>query len=402
MRQILSLVTIPLLAQSLNASFYDEVELRQDYVTVSAKNPNEDIKKTFGKSSLNYMFSYNNDLISFDFDGELYNLNQDEPTIQKNVSLAIDQDRNYTLRSALLGLKITDEITLYAGVIPFRGGRFASIKNERNNTGNGIELLTDQVFEGGFISYNKGNFSFQIGHVEFKDKYNYRSLGAKNNGSNGQYFITKYNNDKHYIEFNYFKADAYMAGDTDSPFKFANYDLYGLGYIYDDSKDSGITYWIEGSYSEGKEDTDKIAADNVPAEQLPFLAMAGYKTGMNNSYGGSYKTGIAYSSNYEDIEYKVGVEYYESMRGSFTMNHGVLFHSNYSYWQHKNANMVTLFTNIRLNRYTYLYMDYSKSHNPEIPHYFSPTSSNNWNVSNVQNTGYTNHERFNFSISLRF
>lgn len=242
------------------------------YSYLSGQFENKNISDNIDLSKISYSnmskFSYNR--FALDTDIEFYTINE-LPEKYKNVSLDYTERQGMTLNTFMASYRY-ENIATFVGVIPFKGGKFASIKNEEINNGNGIELIIDQVLNGAFVCYNKQDYSIKIGYAFWEEKNNYVSLANKNNRSDGTYLLANYeikNKDfSHYFEFNYFNVNPLMDQDTNSPYELGHLDLLGVGYILNTTN---FVFYAEGAMSVLDERVSKTAETSVPAAYIPFL-----------------------------------------------------------------------------------------------------------------------------------
>jgi hypothetical protein len=292
------------------------------------------------------------------------------------------------------------DFSLYSGVIPFRGGRFSEIKDGQKNKGNGIEILTDQVLVGSFVSWTKDNLTLQAGVATWQKEVNYRSLGDKNDNSQGYYFISKYEYYRHYLELNYFKINPNSV-ENSVEYKLGESDLISLGYIYS-NLENGLVFWVEGLYSKIDENINETATNIVGAQAVPFVAQMGFLTEDATTEGASYKTGVAYKGFLGNSDYTIGYEYFRSYPGVISMNHGVVFNSNYSYWQLRDATMHTVFTHLELSKNIRLAINYSRSKNNQVPNFFSMSKTILPEHSLNADSFFTNNDRLYFGLEYKF
>lgn len=354
----------------------------------------------FNRTSIEYRdrYIYDSWYLDIDLEGFHHNSNIDN---YKNTSLSYSKRNDIQYNSVMLAYS-NDIYGFYGGVIPFRGSRFSEFKNPLRNGGNGIELLIDQVFVGGFGRVTIDNFDFIYGEATWRRDLNYNSLGYNNNDkSDGAFTIIKTNVGKNYLEFNYFSVTAVMDSDK-NPIDYADIELYGLGYIYDDSFKSGMSFSLELGMSESKEDNAALAASNAPGVPLTYLRSIGYNVDSEDNRGYAWKTNIKYENEINDTEYFIGCEYFKTYNNWLSMNHGVLFLSNNSWWQLRNGRQYTVYGGLHISKNLLVQLRYSRAVSDSVPEYFSISSSTNISESPNPSNFFTETDRVELEISLHF
>lgn len=371
--------------------------LKNETIYLNANSKYLDMSDRINRTSLNYLSHTVNENYELDMDILVYKHSNNYDKF-KNISLDYENKKGIQVNTFMISKNIYPDITIHAGVIPFRGGRFSEIKlAEYENRGNGIELIINQAMPGTFLSYNLDEFNFIFGYTEFNTWTGYNGLNEKNEGSGGMYSIITYEKNKHYLEFNYFDASINIYE------PYGTLDLFGLGYIYDDNQNSGCTVWVEIGYSKIKEGIrDNILLD-YPEYMIPYFNSVGMITEDVNNDGYAFKLGIKRNFDVFGFDSFLGTEYFKTYDGWVSMNHGVLFLSNYSYWQNRDTNMITIFGGLSVNKNIHIGFNYSKSISNKVPHYFSASNSTDIDTHEMGKTiSYTNIEKIMFDLSIKF
>lgn len=360
------------------------------------------------RTAVEYVSLYKNENgFALDLDIEAFHHANDYGKF-KNSSLEYEKKNEIQYNSVMASYSYED-FSVYAGLIPFRGGHFAEIKDVQyaEHAGNGLELLINQVFVGAFLSYRYDDcWTFIIGKAKWEKWYNYNSLGAQNDHSDGIFSILKYSDGQHYLEFNYYDVNAILNADTDYPVDYGKMRLGGVGYIYDDSFDSGFTYYAEAGFSHMHERVPELI-DSTFAENpgvIPFLPLLGYEVNPQTNTGYAAKAGMKYDDEIFDKEYYVGFEYFKTWKHWVSMNHGTVFLSNHSWWQNKVANQWMVFGGFHITPELSFNANYSRAKSKHAPKYFSISSS--VPLSSVpddqKENFFTDVERIQFSVVYAF
>lgn len=373
---------------------------KETYLILNGKSLDGSVYEKISKTSLDIMGYY--DFYDFKLSSniEFYHFDK-EVKSYKNISEKYDNINNTTLKTLMISYN-TPLYSLFYGVIPFRGGKFATIKDDESH-GNGIELLTDQVFVGYFASIDCWA-KFILGRAAWQDNINYNSLPPKNNGGVGDYILVTKQLGNNYIEFNYFKVYITLDLPSKETFRFGVLDLIGFGYIYDDSFDSNLVYWFEGGYSRINENIRQMAINSNPGGigGLSTLSSLGYKVDDADTQGFAFKTGVKYSDEISSYDYDIGFEYFKTYDGWVSMNQGILFNSNYSYWQNRGADQISIFGNIYINNHVTVGINASHSKSSYVSNPFSAAATTNPDTYDWSRKDFTVNERLVFSLKYKF
>lgn len=165
---------------------------------------------------------------------------------------------------------IVNNVTFSVGLFPFRKGTLYEQSFNGKRLGNGIFDINDVTMEGAILTLKPcDNNTLSLGKINF-DKY-FKSFYDFNKGSNkisydsydgsgGYFLIDKNNYGKLYTEFNYYNIDQYVNNS-----KIITSDIYGFAFIYDDSEDSGNTYYGSLVFTNSKGNNVFLSPiDNVP------------------------------------------------------------------------------------------------------------------------------------------
>lgn len=395
---ILILAINILASEQLSDIFDNSFIIKQHIIMADGSNYVTSMEDTIVRNSISYIKQYNFNRLTVDLDLEAFQLSK-EVGNYKNISLAYEKELDVQINTIMLSYK-NDYFVTHVGFVPFRGSRFSELKNPKRNGGNGIELITDQVFYGGFLSSKIDNTTFVLGHAAWIKESNYNSLGYKNNDkSTGTYAIAKTDIGNHYFEFDYFSLNAVLESST-NPIDYLELDVFGLGYIYDDTLSSGLSFSLELGLSQSKENNEDLA--NSTGVPLFILDSLGYITEDKETTGHAWKSNIRYENEYMNTEYYIGLEYFKTYENWVSINHGVLFLSNNSYWQHRDGNQITVYGGVNITDRLFLQMRYAKSKSGKVPHYFSVSSSENITDSLTPENFYTDTERYELEVSYSF
>ena len=140
------------------------------------------------------------------------------------------------------------------GLFSFRQGTFYEYNYNNTRVGNGLFSNMDIMLQGGIITYSKGNNTLMVGDLRY-ERWGYSEHNRSNiqtvmdyrdyKDSGGLFIMDRYKvTDKLYTEFNYYGIEQYALGKV-----MMNTDLYGLGVSYDDSENTGKTYYAILTYN---------------------------------------------------------------------------------------------------------------------------------------------------------
>ena len=134
------------------------------------------------------------------------------------------------------------------GLFSFRKGTFYEYNYTGTRVGNGLFSNMDIMLQGGIITYKKGDNTLMVGDLRYErwgySEHNRSSVETVMDyrdykDSGGLFIMDKYQlTDKIYTEFNYYGIEQYALGKV-----MMNTDFYGLGLSYDDSENTGRTYY---------------------------------------------------------------------------------------------------------------------------------------------------------------
>ena len=381
-----------------------DVIFQDSTVFINANSIYQAESREYSKASIEYWNTFNKDNFHLDLDLQAYSFDKDVPN-NKNISLNYGAKNSVSINTLMVSYN-NDKFGLYAGIIPFKGGEFTQLKSSEIQGGNGIELLTDQVFEGVFLSYKpESNLEFIIGGAYWQTWYNYNSLDQKNDGSKGIFFLSKYRENKNYFEFNYFNVNV-LDKLNNKVIDFGNLQLFGLGYIFDDSMYSGFKFWAEFGLSISQENIQSVVKAEVPnysQNMNKYLIRKGYSIKNDTTIGDAYILGISKDFEMFDIINTIGFEYYKTYNGWESMNSGTLFNSNNSYWEVRDGDQKTIFIETQFNNHIVTDISVSNESSNEVPKYFSASQSESINKSPLGKTYfYTIVNKIYFTLTYKF
>lgn len=232
----------------------------------------------------------------------------------------------YYLNELSYEFNINDYMGVTAGLLPFKKGSFHEYSFTGDVNGNGLMLAGSQILNGVFLSMRDDNWMHIIGYGKkdklIKSEYNLisnktiiRTNRAEYDykGSGGLFAISKYEKDKHRVEFNYFDVDVYI-----NDIKVVNTNIVGMGYSWDDIEYSGNLLYGILMYSNTKGDSVGLNPLNTK-----FIGH-GYHFGEISTEGIQYLLGYKYITNIPLIDRDVyfNLEYLNTKPGYFNVMTG--------------------------------------------------------------------------------
>jgi hypothetical protein len=331
-------------------------------------------------------------------DLEYYDINNPQDGIG-NISLPFnDLSQGYQVNA--LYFSVTDgDFTWYHGAIPFKGGRFAEIKDPTVNGGNGLAIINNQVYLSDFLKYNDGDLNIIVGKSKFDTKLHYNGLLQKNNQSEGIYTLVTYEMGKHFYEFDYFSMKGKVYDEQPWDIK-----IYGVGYIYDDSMYSGWTIYTNLAMS----DTDDRAGDlgnayGIPASYRPFLEESGAKFGTyNNQKGYAELFGIKYEFDALDVSFDIGSELFFTQGAWVSTNHGVAFQSDHSWYANRNATEIVVYSGVDINEHMRFSTKYTHTSARNVPAPMSITQSVPADQAYNESKFFTDFSKLELLVNYKF
>lgn len=339
-------LSIPLFAECL---LRDAIEVENSIAlrTVNTYTENEESNVFMARKSFNNKVTVNLPHLKIQSDIDLYDINNPQDKVQ-NISLpyigGANLEEGYQI-NALYATLHYEGFAYHHGSIPFKGGRFSEIKDPTVNGGNGLAIINNQVYSSDFVSYSTklydGDLSLILGKSEFNTKNHYNGLLKKNEGSSGTYFLTTYEKGKHFVEFDYYAMTVKM-GELD----YAKLKIAGIGYIYDDSTESGLTYYTNIAANTVSENVEDLISEhyNIPSYIVPYLKMQGAVTkNTSNEKGYAGLFGVNYEFDNSNQTFNIGTEVFITRGGWVSANHGVLLLSDHSWWANRNAEEYSIY-----------------------------------------------------------
>lgn len=279
----------------------------------------------------------------------------------------------YQINSLYLSLDLTDNITLYHGSMPFKGGRFSEIKDPTVNGGNGLAVINNQVYSSNFVSYHDntedGKYSIIIGEAEFNTKNNYNGLQAKNEGSDGTYVISSYETGK-----NFFEADIYDMNVKFHDLDYAHLQIAGAGYIYDDSIYSGWTAYSNLAVSNISEDIVGLMTQYgiTSTDEINYYRDVKHANvdNISNVKGYAGLFGVNYEFDALNKSFNIGSEVFITRGGWVSANHGVAFNSDHSWYANRNAIESTIYAGCNLTQNLRVSSKFVQTESKQVPNAF--------------------------------
>lgn len=145
-------------------------------------------------------------------------------------------------------------ISASVGLFSFRRGTFYEHNYNGTRVGNGLFSNMDIMLQGGIITHTYGNNTFMIGDLAY-ERWAFTETNRSSHDtvmdyrdykdSGGLFIMDKYQlTDKIYTEFNYYGIKQFALGQ-----EMMKTDFFGLGLSYDDSEESGRTYYTVLTYN---------------------------------------------------------------------------------------------------------------------------------------------------------
>jgi len=376
---LLSILFLSLFAR--DCDFKEDIEIQNSAairtIQTETGNSEDDIFST--------RYSYNNRIevnfkelglpVSLYSDIDLYSITN-APGKVKNISLPYDKETNlesgFQINSLYLKANLGEYFSYYHGTVPFKGGRFSEIKDPTINGGNGLAIINNQVYSSDFVSFHStldsADFSIILGKSEFNTKNHYNGLLQKNNKSSGDYAIITYESGKHFFEADYYR----MTVKTDE-LDYAKLKIMGIGYIYDDSVDSGFTFYTNVGTSSISENVEGLADQyGIPQYYLPYFASQGAivkNTHNEKGYAGLFGTNYEFDTEYGT--FNIGTEVFITRGGWVSANHGVLFLSDHSWWANRNAIENTIYAGVNITKNLRFSSKFVHTESKDVPIAFS-------------------------------
>ena len=150
-------------------------------------------------------------------------------------------------------------VSASVGLFSFRRGTFYEHNYNGNRVGNGLFSNMDIMLQGGLITHTYGDNTFMIGDLRY-ERWGYSQHNSSSHDtimdyrdykdSGGLFIMDKYKlTDKLYTEFNYYGIEQFALGK-----EMMKTDFFGLGLSYDDSEESGRTYYTILTYNQTEGD----------------------------------------------------------------------------------------------------------------------------------------------------
>lgn len=177
-------------------------------------------------------------------------------------------------------------ISLSVGLFSFRRGTFYEHNYNGTRVGNGLFSNMDIMLQGYLVTHTYGNNTFMIGDLRFEQWFTSQHNRSSTDttmtysdykDSGGLFIMDRYQaTDKIFMEFNYYGMDQYVIGK-----EMLHTDMYGLGLSYDDSEETGRTYYTILTYNETKGNNKFLSPRlnwpiNTPSTKFGEFSNTGY------------------------------------------------------------------------------------------------------------------------------
>lgn len=283
----------------------------------------------------------------------------------------LSQDRsNIFIEKLYLQTKLAEiydyKLSFAYGIIPLTGGNFKQFSNQDEVQGNGLFTLIDLNLQGGFFILSNEHNLFKIGQLYWKkDNWQHdEKLIDKNSGTNGTFIFYEHRHDKHTIELNFIDADVKYAN-----YKMADAQLFGLGYSYNDSFDTGFVYYGILGYSIWKSHFEDVlnsgyfgaATNSIKYANSHYPDQYDFDNDINK--GSSILLGTKYYTDFLGIDSSFGVEYFKTSKNFSSFSNGSLFYNDYGFWRRRGTDMYTIYADFKpFNNFT-ISLKYSLANN---------------------------------------
>lgn len=264
----------------------------------------------------------------------------------------LSQDRSNVFVEKLYGqllLMKYDEwkLSFAYGIIPLTGGNFKKYSNQDEIQGNGLFTLIDLNLQGGFFILSNDKDIFKVGKLFWKkDNFQHdEKLIEKNDGTDGTFVFYEHKEGKHTIELDYITANVKYDG-----YDIGNAQMYGVGYSYDDSLDTGFVYYGVGAYSVWNSEFLDVLNSGYFGKATNSIKYANkkfpeqYDFDNDTQKGTSILLGTKYYTEVFNREFDIGVEYFKTSK----FNNGSLFYNDYGFWRRRGTDMYTIYADYRL------------------------------------------------------
>lgn len=178
------------------------------------------------------------------------------------------------------------DLSISGGLFSFRKGTFYEHNYNGKRVGNGLFSNMDIMLQGIIVTHTYENNTLMIGDLRY-ERWMYTNHNVSNQDtvmsyrdykdSGGIFIMDKLQlTDKIYTEFNYYGIDQYAIGK-----KMMSTDFFGLGLSYDDSEESGRTYYTILTYNKTKGNNQFLSpvlnwSINTPSTKFGSFENNGY------------------------------------------------------------------------------------------------------------------------------
>lgn len=380
--------------------------------TYTAENDQNKIDLTTLRKSISNISTLTLPYVTVHSDLEYYWLNNPQdgignislPFVDKN--LGTDLAQGYQINALYSAITVSD-FTWYHGAVPFKGGRFEEIKNPTVNGGNGLAIINNQVYISDFLKYNidtsLGELNLIIGKSKFDTKLNYNGLLEKNNGSSGEYLLATFENGNHFFEMDYFTLNGKVKSEFASIEPW-HIDILGFGYIYDDSLESGNTFYLNIGQSVTDDNSEQMATSYgiSPAYFNYFRAQGASIGDYKNQKGTALLLGYNYEFDIEDNTYDFGFEYFKTNGAWVSTNHGVAFQSDHSWYANRNAQEYVVYTGVNFGKKLRVSTKYVHTDAKSVPNAFSITQNLPKDEAFNNAKFFTHFDKVEFLLNYKF
>ena len=381
-------------------------EVQADYPVTNSEDGQFSTRRSFNNRF--YVKAYGIAEVHSDID--LYDITRPLGKVH-NISLAYEDSKTYLqtgyqINSLYATVNIGDHVSLYHGAIPFKGGRFSEIKDPTINGGNGLAIINNQVYSSNFISIHgedsDSKYSFIAGKSEFNMKNHYNGLTYKNEGSSGTYLIGKYESGKHFYEVDYYTMKINMDEVTD----YARLTIGGLGYIYDDSLESGVTLYTNIGMSSISEDVVRLmnsyGITSAGAVNYYKNTLKAHTTDTKNVQGYAGLFGANYEFEGLGKTFNVGAEIFMTRGGWVSANHGVAFLGDHSWYATRNGTEAIVYAGCDITQKLRVSGKYSRTESKDVVNAFAISQNGDRHEALNGNTFYKQFEKFEMLVNYAF
>ncbi len=279
----------------------------------------------------------------------------DNKVYNNNVKMFVNESESIRINELYYTQYVNNNLSFSFGLFPFKKGTFYEYGFNGNRSGIGLYTLSDAQLQGGIVTYNKDNYTLQIGSVVYLKYFKpYKDYAKTDNevtfdsykDSGMDYITYKYTRDKWYSELMLTNTYQYVNNK-----KIIDTDTYSLALSYDDEISTGRTYYTIYTYSDSKGDTSSLSPLKVP------FSTDYYHFDKFNTKG--YSLLLGFKQELDNVLFNkdmvFGLEYLHRSKGY----HSLLAGEPFSYDSYSNiGDSYNIHTGIRFNKNTILKLRY--------------------------------------------